>query len=581
MAEIKWLLDGAPIDPPANWMDINIKSVWDSQIQPTIELDEHIFTNEQTEIIDHHLTTTGIFEGIKYIMQLAHDAELYQFDGIVDTTTLSIESPVKYKAKVKYLNDISTWNSKFEAISYGYMAERGMFNNSDYVKVPVIIHKKFDALEVTFAMFGVYMLTKEIIEHTKTSAASITRAAKIIISLSSAASEVLEAVATIVFNLAYYALMTIALKKFSDSINTNLIPRKVHYKGITLKKALDRACAYYNLVLVTDITDMERFVYIPSKTDDKAKTNIKDEGIPNASDYGYQVNEMFELVLTIFNARIDIQNGYCYIYNEDSNYWRAKSTNVMPSNIELESFSYNAHEMKANRLIHFQYDSSDDWTIPANNNKNDYTKGTNFQVITDFDTPKDEVYKLNKGLDEISLPLALGKRRDKLSALELALKAFFAVSDELISLFGGQTVGQKIDENKGCLHISSPAFDIAKLIYLDSSLKIPANHRDHLSGRALYDNYYSCKSFVSNAERTQHKDFKDIKIPFDFVTMLGYLNSPFFTFDNDGSAFSGKQGKMKEFSWNMAGDYAIASFYVEDKYVVNQLDDTGNKRIES
>lgn len=568
--DVNFSLGGKTVLPPKEGLDIRIKMLWNDNMQPVVELDETTFVNEHIEIMQNHLDKVGVYLGLDFTMQVSDENTNYLFPGFVDMTNCEFLSPVQWKAPISYLYDLETWNKRFEAISYGYLAlEKGMFGQSDYTEVPVIVRKKFDTLEVLFATFGLYIIYKEVREHIKDDYKDI---AETIASGFSSPAQVVKSITFIIIKLAYYALMLIALYKLVKTILDNLLPKKTKYKGIKLKTAISKACECFNLTLVTDINEMDTFIYMPSKTDNKTKTNAKDEGIPNVSDYGYQLSEMMELCMKIFNAKPDIKDGKMYFYNEDSEHWRkAGQANILESNIALENYKQNANEMMSNRIISFQYDSSDEWTMPSEKQKNDYTKGTNYQVICDFDYSGDEIKKMNKGLDEISIPLALGKRREKLSAVDVAIKAMAVAYDLAVGLFGGQKISDKVNEHKGALMISEPSFNIPKLVMIDQTRTIPSNHRASLSATALYNNFYACKSFKVNAKRTQHLDFTGMKIPFDFTKFVKYLKSPMFTIQQDGSLHGGKTGKMKELVWSLSADSAIATFYIEEEYNKTQL----------
>lgn len=566
MANMKFSLGGQSIDAVKNWMDMRFKMQFDDNVQPWIELDEFIFVNEQVIIIDNHINDIGIFEGLPLVISLEEGVEKYTFNLLVDLTTLKIDSPVQYRAKVKLANGMNQADERMKAVSYGYLEDQQVIGKGDYVNVPVVIKEKFDTLENLVIALTLFVIIKTVNETYKDTAEKLMKAAKIPFSAGATAAATFEAIITVLYIIAYWSLTLIAVLKLLRELQKNLIPVATHYKGITIRKGLQKALEYFGYTLDTDIGDFDKFVYLPSKTDNKVRTNARDEGIPNVSDYGYQVIEMFELAFMLTNSKYTIIDRTFYIRNKNSSFWHNMSTNEMPSNIAMEPYRYNAFEMFANKLVHFQYDSSDSWTMPSNKEKDDYSIGTNFEAIVDYENGGNNLAKMQKGLQEINIPLALGKRRDKLSATEVYMKLMVSGFDLIIRIFGGKTLTSQINEHRGRLVISGPSFNVAKLIYLDNGF-IPANHRTvHLSARAIYEKYYSQDSFVNNPTRAQRLLFDNIKIPFNFTQFVKYMNNPFFKIQDDGSAFGSKNGKITMIEGNIAGDVAIADYYIEQQY---------------
>jgi hypothetical protein len=173
-------------------------------------------------------------------------------------------------------------------------------------------------------------------------------------------------------------------------------------------------------------------------------------------------------------------------------------------------------------------------------------------------------YKLNRGLKEISLPVALGTRRDKLSALETALKGLFVSVDLVIKLFGGKTFGQKINDDKGALIISQPSFNVAKLVVIQNGI-IPQNHRDLLSAIRLWNEYHYWQSFKSNptvAQKLLFNEGEEGSILFDFSHFQQTKPSGLFTTSD------GRQGKFRHLKWKPDADrLSECSYEISEQYM--------------
>ena len=113
---------------------------------------------------------------------------------------------------------------------------------------------------------------------------------------------------------------------------------------------------------------------------------------------------------------------------------------------------------------------------------------------------------------------------------------------------------------KGCVLISQNYFNIPKLVYLDNGI-IPSNYKNYLSAKAIYNNYYAVKSFISNPEFTQRKLYKNIKIPFKFSDYLKCVNNSYFT------TINGKRGKFTKLNWVLDGDFAMCDYWIAEQYI--------------
>lgn len=587
---ITFTLNNKELPPPKNWQDITLSATFGDDIQPVIEVDDFVFVNESAKEIMDWVAAGKIFEGIPFTLQFAitlPTPEIIIYNGALDCTEMEVISPVEVRIKMKPDEGLDLLDKKIQGLSYGYLAdldggERGHIDAEHYTDVPVIIRKKFDGVETAMTAFIVYLMTKEVLEFTKEQKAKIIQATKTLLTTPlNKPAEIFTQIAMLLVYLAYYAFMLIALLNLVNTLFTNLFPRPTKYKGITLRTALERALDRFHLELDCDIPELDYFVYLPSKTDNKIRKNRKDEGIPNTDDFGYQVSEMFSLVFMLFRAksiRITDGNGKrkLIIVAEKSDRLRQLSTYELPNGINepgrgilTERYRYNTDEMRANFLLTFQYDPSDEYTMPnardtpfdskkADEEKNRYEKGTSYEVITDI-KDADAPYKLAKGFEEIRIPLALGTRRNTLSVLERSAQLMFGAVDAIIKLFGGKTIGEKIDDGRGRLIISHNSFSIPKLICLQNGL-IPKNHRDILSARALYQNYHYWRSFKTNPDNSQGKVYENIRIPFGFTDFVKTQRTSVFT-------TQGSQGRFKTLSWRFSSDTATCSYIVYQRYV--------------
>ena len=569
------------------WEDIQVSATFDNGVKPNISIDEFTFVGRSIKIINEWTSEHGYFQGLPFKITYTDSSQLTYdfFYGCLDFYAgFDIINPYKYKIKIKQTDNLNYFDDRIKALSFGYLVSEGKFFNSDYTKIPVKVKKKFDATEVALVSLSLYVITNDIYRNYKEDKEFIISKTEILLSTPTQKPAVIfKLIATILIFILFKALMLIALLNMLKVISQNLLPRLTKYKAITLRRALEKACAYLGYTFVSSIPELDYYNYLPSKQDDKIKNNKKDEGIPNPSDYGYIISEMFDLCKKLFFAKVNIytnQQGViiCQLEAESNEIFQRQSGYILPD-VLTETYRPNIQDLSANTFITFQYDFSDEYTMPnsratafdskdKNNEKIELEKGISYEVIVDLaNSPTDVQTKLIKGFDEVNIPMALGTRADKLSALEQGLKVLFFTADILIKLFGGKTFAEKINQHKGSLLISAPSFNTPKLICLVNGV-IPSNHRDLLSAKTLFDKYHWYKSFYRNPSKAQRLIFENIRVPFIFNNFITTSKNSYFT------TIDGKRGKFLSYNWNIGDDSAIASYYIESEYEKNLKETT-------
>ena len=589
-------LNGYPV-VPKEWQDIEIIATFGDSIQPIIEMDEFTFVNNDAQfIIDWAFGINGgkprqsVFEGIPFVIQISsQNIGILEYKCTLDLSELKIISPIEVKCKIKPYEDLDLIGEKLEAFTFGYLSNIGEVFASDFTDVKVIVRKKFDATETALASVTIFLLTKQF-EEIKNSTKWITyESIKIALSTpTQKPAEIFQKIVMVLLFIAYRVALIVALIQMLKSVYESLIPRATKYKGITLRKGLEKILGHIDVDLDCDIPELDKYVYLPSKTDDKIRANRNDEGIPNVSDYGYQALEFIQLVYKLFRARGVLVNENnkqrLIIVPEKSDRLQRQSNYKLPNpltgdSLLMESYRYNTEDFKSNFLISFEYDPSDEWTMPNARNtpfdskkrdeeKNRHKKGVAFELNSNLVNIVDQRNNLTKGFEEVKIPLALGHRRDTLGVLEQSLKVLTATADLVIKLFGGKTFAEKIDEGKGRLLISHNSFNIAKLLVIENGL-IPQNHRDQLSAKYLYDNYHHTRSFKTSPELSQKKIYENIRIPFGFDDFMQTQRNSYFSADFLGQ----NKCKFRELKWRFSSGTAIATIEVNEQYLEPNLID--------
>ena len=557
---------GIEVPPPKEWMDLDIESSFGDNIQPSLSIEAFTFLPVHFEAIDLWLSSYGHFEGCPFDITFNDGVNIETIAYCLDFNNYEIISPVERRIGIRPNNSLDSLRSRLDGISFGWLAEQKDSNNNyyitptDFVNVQVTIKKRFDGTEVALISLSLAFISAQIFFFvTETGKNTIKKIKLILTSPSQQPAEIYEAIALIIILLAYAASMLSAVINLLKSL-VQLAGIKTVYKAITLRKGLEILCRYLGYTLDCDIPEIDEYTYLPSKNDNKVRKAKRDDGCPNASDFGYNGGEFFELIRLLFLSRSAIIDGVVYIRALKSNFWYSQSTYIMPDILASENYSFNSNEMDANYLIKFQYDPQDEYTFPIAGEIDSQEKSTNFQMITELILNQTVQNKLNRGLKEVSIPMALAERRKELSSLENQLLDVLKVGDSLVKLFGGKPqFAELIKNERNRVLISQPNFSVAKLIPLKNGY-MPNDPSTHLGARYLYDHYHYYQSFVNNADVAQHLVFKDKVIPFSFKDfVLTSKNGCFTTQD-------GRKGKFTSIKWRPKSDYAIASYWISEKY---------------
>ena len=219
----------------------------------------------------------------------------------------------------------------------------------------------------------------------------------------------------------------------------------------------------------------------------------------------------------------------------------------------------NSDELISNRLLSYQTDLTDDWTI-------DNFKGTNYQVHTKLKNKTDQTTDLIKGFEEINVPFALGNRKDKLNGLENTLKGLFKTIDNIINVFGGNSkLSNKLTGKIGLLKVSTNNWNKEKLLYLQNN-KLPTNHRDKISMSYIWANYWSEKSFVLNNYNAQEYKITGEEVDMNLQDFNDILLNGYFT-DVNGDTL-----KAKQIVYNPYKNKAVIDYNWKEPYTTNLIE---------
>ena len=575
MVKFRFVLDGEDIKPPVNWQSIQVLATFDnSSVSANISTEEFEFVNEPAQKIKTYIlggltgATNGIFEGLPFqIFADDGNAELNVFDGYLDFNTYVELSPVRVKCSIKKTNGLNGFDDRSQANSFGYLEDIGVITNADYVTVKTIAEKLSIESDVAIVTLALFMLSLQIAKAIADINKNILQGAGI----GAAAPPVsVPAGATyttfaMIIDLGYLAVLVI---QFIDTMITMvnlLIPPVMDHKGIKLRTLLEKATLYLGFDSYdSPLTELDTLIYLPSKP-------FNDEpivkGIPNATDYGYQLAEIFALVNKMTNSKIQIVDGVLIQRSLNDPFWVKTATFEVPDVLD-ERIKYNNEDFQARTFINFVTDSSDDWTV-------DNFKGTNYEIVTTPANGGISPTNLMKGLKDVSIPLALGTPKSKLNGLETVFKVVLQVLDSglqpAINLINTIVPGSVDNSNLaylitgriGRLKVSQKNHGVAKLLLLGADGRMPIVTPREFSAKVLYDKYHNYNSFVGNNFGGQRRIFTEKRVPFGFSNFLQCIDNSYFITED------GRTGKVESIKWTLDGDYALLDYWIEEIYTEN------------
>lgn len=561
---ISHYLDGKNLGEPTNWDGLLVQLAWErGQIQPSLSGDRLVFVGDSRDYILEWLEQYGPYQGIPYKIGISNRLHnVIIFDGFLDLSdNLQFEdpsekdgSPLQLAVTLKKRDSNDTFETRMSGLTAGYLESIGVYGAGDYQTVKYLIQKPdgVDPVEIALLTFMIYntvvAIQDFITRTTKTIADTVAHATGGNPALSVAAS-IIYAVIALAVDTALTTIIVINTLKLTLDVLEQIISPVRKHKGIRFRDYLVKAAAHAGFSLNAPISGLD-FVLLPTPPGEDQ--NIT-EGIPRASDAGYNLGEALDIAKLMFNAETRTVGNTVELRTKSDPYWRTPSNFDFPDN-RLEVRNINTEDLIANTSINFDFDVSEEWTVER-------WKGTNYVVSVSPKALMPEDLNRIKGRDEINIPFCLGNRKNSLNALEKVALNLAESTDELSEFLGGTgKAAGKIKDRKGMLILSSRNYSKPKILSMSGSL-LNSNHRVLLSAKALYNDYLSWGSFVTNGDITQKSLYNGVdNVPFRLDDFFEVISNPFFRM-NDG-----RMGRMNSLEWRMNEDTATVDIEVEDRY---------------
>lgn len=570
-------INGAEVDAPRNWQDIEVLATFDrASVQANISTTEFSFVNKAARIIIDHIEggysglTNGIFEALNVEVSVSEDAAFglptqTVFKGVIDTARTQIIAPNEVNTFFIDKRGIDKLESKSEGLTFGLLKDKNWITDSDFIDIPYVYQRPNDFLAQAILAIAIYEIGKQAVAIVKEVAKTV---ADIVGGITGALVSALKIIALI----AYFGAVVAQLLALLIELKAYLLPDVKYYKGMKFRTMLEKGLSFMGYTLQSSIPELDTYYYMPTKRRVGQAiplfSSTVDDGIPSISDSGYIFSEFLEIVLTMFYAKIQIDDNNVVnieALNNDA-FWIQQSSFQLP-NVLRESYEFNTDELKSTNLIDFVSDYNDEWSLI------DYT-GTVYEVKTSMRSVQSDQQDLLSGLRSNSIPLALGSRKDSLTDLEQAFSTVSGLFDSMIDVLTvitnapPSTLSANFNKRLYALRISEQFTGAPKVLNLAgvATLQLPTNHRDNLSAKALWDKYINKQSFVDNNFGGQYKIFRNIKVPFTLNDFISLKENSYF-YDTDGA-----RAKVDKISWKIGDDFAVIDYRKEFVYTRNLVE---------
>ena len=570
-------INGAEVDAPRNWQDIEVLATFDrASVQANISTTEFSFVNKAARIIIDHIEggysglTNGIFEALNVEVSVSEDAAFglptqTVFKGVIDTARTQIIAPNEVNTFFIDKRGIDKLESKSEGLTFGLLKDKNWITDSDFIDIPYVYQRPNDFLAQAILAIAIYEIGKQAVAIVKEVAKTV---ADIVGGITGALVSALKIIALI----AYFGAVVAQLLALLIELKAYLLPDLKYYKGMKFRTMLEKGLSFMGYTLQSSIPELDTYYYMPTKRRVGQAiplfSSTVDDGIPSISDSGYIFSEFLEIVLTMFYAKIQIDDNNVVnieALNNDA-FWIQQSSFQLP-NVLRESYEFNTDELKSTNLVDFVSDYNDEWSLL------DYT-GTVYEVKTSMRDVQSDQQDLLSGLRSNSIPLALGSRKDSLTDLEQAFSTVSGLFDNMINVLTvitnapPSTLSANFNKRLYALRISEQFTGAPKVLNLAgvASLQLPTNHRDNLSAKALWDKYINKQSFVDNNFGGQYKIFRNIKVPFTLNDFISLKENSYF-YDTDGA-----RAKVDKISWKIGDDFAVIDYRKEFVYTRNLVE---------
>jgi len=533
-----------------------------------INVDTIILPREAYGIVKDHILALGLFEGIPYRVQMANGISLNYY---VDLTSAPIFRSYECELKILRRQSADKFFEDANGTSFELMLKKGV--DFPRFQVPYLVIKDNQAeLAISLAL-GLYSMTDALISAVKDLATTVSEGVQAstpsvgatgpVIGLGDIIAYVLNILAQVI----YIAGLLIAITNLGLQLFNLIFPKMRYLGACKVKDLIEKGCEYLGFTLDSTLLSSTSYTVVPVPLIRGRKGIFKfvsddliapfNKGVPSSSDTVSTLGSLITAVETTFNARTKVVNGVVQIERRD--FWQdTTSMNVLPAMViqadRQDEFTYNAEDVWKRYYIHYSLDSMDLNTMDELYDIHDAEYSTEPVNVVNSDLVT------IKGLQDVAPPFSLAQRKDSLNWLEKQAKKLFELIDEVSGMFGGGTnLAAKIDARVGVMVISQNFFSVTKLLYTISG-KQPANFKNFVSAKALWDKYH----YINQIQLNSWKIKNTVRLRImeeDFVTLL----------NNNYAEIGGVNCEILQLEWIDEKSLATITYRIPDNYAAGKV----------
>eukprot|EP01049_Picozoa_sp_SAG25_P003283 SAG25_NODE_188_length_12354_cov_23.716116_5_plen_572_part_00 len=554
---------------PKNIFEFGLRSTFNGD--PSIlqmDADKVILPREAKTIIDQHVQTLGLFEGIPYRIEMENNVSLEYY---VDLTDGAIFRDFEIEVKVKKRKGYDDFWERAQGTSFELMNEKGVI--FPLIDIPYLIIRD-NQLEVGLTLgVALYSMTDALVTNILQSADLINDVIEAVTPNASLPpvppiGEIITMVLKALIQVAYTIALLIAVIKLAQQMFDLIFPKIRYYKGCTVKNLIETGCDFLGFTVdSTLLNNLSQLTIMPVPIT-KEKNSIWDylendlnfsftKGYPTAQDSTPTLGNLIDFVENTYNARTRVFNGTVQIERRD--FWESLTTNSLLPALNLQDdrqseFQYNTDEAWKRTYIHYLVDYSDIHTV-------DFFDPTDAEYSTEALNVINPDLITIKGLNDVAIPFALGVRKTKLNFIEKLAKEFFITIDDVVTVFGGNSnYASSIGNRVGITQISQQFYSQSKLLYASAGRQ-PENYVDLISAKAIYNDYHK----INNININGYKIISNAPIrlrPAEFVNL----------YNNNYANINGLLCEIITIQYNDAESKAVISYKQPNSYALGKVE---------
>ena len=491
-----------------------------------VDADKVILPREAREIIENHIVSQGVFEGIPYTIQMGNAISLEYY---VDLTDNAIFRDYEIELKLKKRGGWDNFWNNAQGTSFELMAYKGVQFN--FIDIPyLIIRDNQVELGITLAV-SLYTMGDALIKSIEALSATITNIIDSVtpevgagVTLDPA--EIATLVVKAILQIAIVALLIVAIIKLAQQLFELLFPKIRYYLGSTVRELVTKGCQFLGYQLESTLLDGLKNLTIMPVPLSKEKKGITDyiendlnfsftKGYPTAQDSTPTLGSLIDTIELMFNARTRVYDGVVRIERRD--WWANQTVNQILPALNLQDdrqneYTLNTDEAWQRTYIHYLVDYADFHTV-------DFFDPTDAEYHTDPTNVINPDLITIKGFNDIAIPFALGVRKNTLNWIEKVAEGFFTFIDEVANAFGGNSNFASTIQNRiGVTQIGQQFYSQTKLIWAVNG-KQPANYVSLMRASTIYNNYH----VINEIQNNDNKIFSEVPVrlrPEDFINLL-------------------------------------------------------------